>query len=75
MSKKAITSWCLYDWANSAFAATVMAALFPPFFRGLATAAGLSTGTATAAWGYTTSLTAPSNGAISAITSRASDVV
>ena len=26
-------AWCLYDWANSAFALTVMAAFFPIFFK------------------------------------------
>jgi UMF1 family MFS transporter len=26
-------SWALYDWANSAFATTVMAGFFPAFFR------------------------------------------
>ena len=31
-SKKEILSWALYDWANSAFATTVMAAFFPIFF-------------------------------------------
>ncbi len=54
MSKKAITAWCFYDWANSAFATTVMAAMFPPFYRELVLAAGLSGATATAYWGYTT---------------------
>lgn len=33
-NKKAIWSWCLYDWANSAFALTIMAAFFPGFFKG-----------------------------------------
>ena len=32
-SKKEIASWALYDWANSAFATTVMAAFFPIFFK------------------------------------------
>lgn len=32
-SKKAIISWSLYDWANSAFATTVMAGFFPVFFN------------------------------------------
>lgn len=32
-SKKAIWSWSLYDWANSAFATTVMAGFFPVFFK------------------------------------------
>ena len=31
-SKKEIISWALYDWANSAFATTVMGAFFPIFF-------------------------------------------
>jgi UMF1 family MFS transporter len=30
---KRILSWALYDWANSAFATTVMAAFFPIFFK------------------------------------------
>ena len=32
MDKKVI-SWALYDWANSAFATTVMAGFFPVFFK------------------------------------------
>ena len=28
-----IFSWVLYDWANSAFATTVMAGFFPLFFK------------------------------------------
>ncbi len=32
-SKKAILAWALYDWANSAFATTVMAGFFPVFFK------------------------------------------
>ena len=28
-----VLSWALYDWANSAFATTVMAGFFPVFFR------------------------------------------
>ncbi|MDY7028735.1 MAG: MFS transporter [Spirochaetota bacterium] len=32
-SKSSIWSWALYDWANSAFATTVMAGFFPVFFK------------------------------------------
>ncbi|MBN2397784.1 MAG: MFS transporter [Deltaproteobacteria bacterium] len=32
-NRKSIISWALYDWANSAFATTVMAAFFPIFFK------------------------------------------
>ncbi len=31
--KKAIWGWAIYDWANSAFATTVMAGFFPIFFK------------------------------------------
>ncbi len=31
--KREVYSWALYDWANSAFATTVMAAFFPIFFK------------------------------------------
>jgi MFS transporter, UMF1 family len=32
-SRKAVWSWALYDWANSAFATTVLAGFFPVFFK------------------------------------------
>ncbi len=32
-TKKSIYSWALYDWANSAYATTVMAGFFPLFFK------------------------------------------
>ena len=63
-------AWCLYDVGNSAFATTVMAALFPPFFRALAQDAGFGETQATSLWGYVTAgallllaLTAPLLGA------------
>lgn len=31
-NKKSIFAWCVYDWANSAFATTVIAALLPIYF-------------------------------------------
>ncbi len=31
--KKSIWGWAIYDWANSAFATTVMACFFPIFFK------------------------------------------
>jgi len=31
--RRPIVSWALYDWANSAFATTVMAGFFPAFFQ------------------------------------------
>ena len=32
-NKRAVWSWALYDWANSAYATTVMAGFFPIFFK------------------------------------------
>jgi UMF1 family MFS transporter len=54
--RKIVNAWCMYDWANSAFATTIMGALFPPFYRALAIESGLAENTATAYWGYTTSI-------------------
>lgn len=31
--RKSVWAWALYDWANSAFATTVMAGFFPVFFK------------------------------------------
>ena len=31
LKRKRVISWALYDWANSAFATTVMAGFFPLF--------------------------------------------
>jgi UMF1 family MFS transporter len=32
-NRKEVWSWALYDWANSAFATTIMAGFFPLFFK------------------------------------------
>ena len=31
--RRPVIAWALYDWANSAFATTVMAGFFPLFFK------------------------------------------
>jgi UMF1 family MFS transporter len=51
--RRAIRAWVLYDWANSAFMTTILAAMFPIFFRQLAVNAGQSESSATALWAYT----------------------
>jgi len=43
----------MYDWANSAFATTVMAGMYPPFYRSMVEASGLSDATATSYWSFT----------------------
>ncbi|RAL23207.1 MFS transporter [Thermoflavimicrobium daqui] len=55
MDKKAVRAWYMYDWANSAFATTIMAAVMPIYFSKVASH-GLSDTTATAYWGYTQSI-------------------
>ena len=55
MNKKAVQAWIWYDWANSAFATTMIAAVMPIFFSDVATHS-LSKTTATAYWGYTQSI-------------------
>jgi len=50
-----ILSWCLYDWANSAFATTIMAAVLPVFYSSVA-GANLSKTTASSYWGYTNTI-------------------
>ena len=53
--RKMVLSWCLYDWANSAFASTIMAAVLPVFYSTVA-GANLSKTTASSYWGYTNTL-------------------
>ncbi len=54
--KRVINAWSLYDWANSAFATTIMAGFMPVYFRALAQSAGLTDVAATSAWGYVTTI-------------------
>ena len=62
LTNKPQLGWCLYDWANSAFATVVLAAVLPVYFASLVPARGadLFWGSqpvpATALWGYTVSL-------------------
>jgi len=53
--KRSIRAWTLYDWGNSAFATTIMAAVYPIFYTSVATA-GLPAHMATAYWGFTTAI-------------------
>lgn len=68
--KKAVWGWAMYDWANSAFATTVMAGFFPVFFKQYWSAGvdvNLSTarlGLGNAAAGLLVALAAPILGAV-----------
>ncbi|MFC1821384.1 MFS transporter [Thermodesulfobacteriota bacterium] len=68
--KRAIFGWCMYDWANSAFATTVMAGFFPIFFKQFwsvgadATVSTARLGLANSLAGIIVAVTAPLLGAI-----------
>jgi UMF1 family MFS transporter len=53
--QKIIRSWKMYDWANSAFATTIMAAVLPEFYSSVA-GATLEKTTATSYWGYSNTI-------------------
>jgi UMF1 family MFS transporter len=53
--KIVLRSWKLYDWANSAFATTIMAAVLPEFYSSFA-GATLNKTTATSYWGYSNTI-------------------
>jgi UMF1 family MFS transporter len=55
--KRAIWAWTMYDWGNSGFVTTIMAAVLPVYYSSVA-ASNLPANVATAYWGYTTSLAA-----------------
>lgn len=51
MHKKAIFAWTMYDWANSAFATTIMASILPNYFGMFIATEGSLT-----LWGYTVAI-------------------
>jgi len=53
--KRVINAWVMYDWANSAFATTIMAAVLPVYYAQVA-GANLEGNLATVYWAYTTSI-------------------
>ncbi|NNE08190.1 MAG: MFS transporter, partial [Gemmatimonadetes bacterium] len=69
---KAIRAWCFYDWANSAFATTIMAAVLPIFYANVA-GAELPGHQATAYWGYTTAIALALAAILSPIAGAAAD--
>jgi UMF1 family MFS transporter len=48
--KRLINAWCLYDWANSAFATTILGAVLPIYYSQVAGATLPSEARATAYW-------------------------
>lgn len=70
LDRKELRAWAMYDWANSAFTTTIMAAVMPIYFHDVA-GVNLAEHDRTAYWGYTSgiamliiALAAPALGAI-----------
>ena len=52
LHRRELRAWAMYDWANSAFATTIMAAVLPIYFSNIAEES-LGKSEATAYWAYT----------------------
>jgi MFS transporter, UMF1 family len=73
--KKRINAWAMYDWANSAFATTILAALLPVYYSTIAGSTLPSEATATAYWSITLSLSLFIIAIMSPILGTVSDVM
>lgn len=54
--RKSVNSWALYHWAESAYSTTIVSTILPVYYSHVA-ASNLGSNTATAYWGYTTTIT------------------
>lgn len=73
--KKRIRSWTLYDWANSAFATTILAAVLPVYYSQVAGSNLASAAIATRNWSLTLSLSVFIVALISPILGTVSDIM
>lgn len=73
--KRRIRAWTLYDWANSAFITTVMAAVLPVYYSQVAGATLPSEASATALWSMGLSLSLFVVAVLSPILGTISDVM
>lgn len=53
---KVENSWMLYDWANSAYSLIITTAVFPLYYKSVATDGGVSAANSTAYLGYTVAI-------------------
>ncbi|MBN1955824.1 MAG: MFS transporter [Anaerolineae bacterium] len=72
---RTINAWCMYDWANSAFATTILAAVLPVYYSQVAGATLPSEARATAYWSAGISLSLFIAAIISPILGTISDLV
>ena len=73
--KKRIRAWTLYDWANSAFFTTVVAAVLPVYYSGVAGATLPSAAKATQYWSLTISISVFIVAILSPILGTVSDIM
>src|SRR5690554_6002532 len=68
-------AWAMYDWANSAFATTILAAVLPAYYSGVAGANLPSEATATGYWSITLAIGLFIVAVLSPILGTVSDIV
>lgn len=73
--KKRIRAWALYDWANSAFATTILAAVLPTYYSAVAGGNLPSAAVATQYWSTTLSISVFIVALISPILGTVSDIM
>ncbi|MCY3833831.1 MAG: MFS transporter [Chloroflexi bacterium] len=73
--KRRIKAWAMYDWANSAFATTILASLLPIYYSAVAGSTLPSEATATAYWSLTLSFSLFVLAILSPILGTISDVM
>jgi UMF1 family MFS transporter len=72
---KRVNAWCLYDWANSAFATTILAAVLPIYYSQVAGATLPSEAVATSYWSIGLSVSLLITAILSPILGTVSDVM
>ncbi|KAA3658857.1 MAG: MFS transporter [Chloroflexi bacterium] len=73
--KRRVRAWALYDWANSAFATTILAAVLPAYYSSVAGAYLPSAAKATQYWSITLSISVFIVALISPILGTVSDIM
>ncbi|MCA9933088.1 MAG: MFS transporter [Anaerolineales bacterium] len=73
--KRRIRAWTMYDWANSAFATTILAAVLPAYYSSVAGANLPSAATATQYWSITQSISVFIVAFLSPILGTVSDIM
>jgi len=73
--RRIVNAWCMYDWANSAFVTTVMAAVLPIYYSQVAGATLPSEAIATAYWSVGLSLSLLVVAVVAPILGTISDVI